>query len=329
MKAPVLLIGGGVAGMTAALEAAKGAERVILVEAGTRLGGHAALLSCKATDSCQRCGACQARLLEEAVKSAGNIEVVFDCQVTEVKPLPEEKGFLLCLSRNGQVNQVEAQVVIAATGFLPYDAHGWGEYGYGRYPRVITTLDLESCWLNTPGPAELYPGLKRAAFVQCVGSRTSREGGSRYCSRVCCGSTARSLAKLGWEHPGIELTVFHMDLQWNRAKLRRFSGIPGIRLVRSIPSRIYQLPGAGVTVKWENAAGGHEEETFDLVVLAVGMTGSQSGLELEALQGYPGFFLTGAAEKAMDIRESMARGIQAGIRARRLLESGPGTGGGG
>ncbi|TFF87524.1 MAG: CoB--CoM heterodisulfide reductase iron-sulfur subunit A family protein, partial [Promethearchaeota archaeon] len=102
---------------------------------------------------------------------------------------------------------VKVGTIIVATGWDLYDPSGLKQYGYGRFPNVITSLQMERL-LSSFGPLEGKPArpsdLKAPhsiAFLQCVGSRYFREGGNSYCSRVCCMYATKQARQYKEKHP--------------------------------------------------------------------------------------------------------------------------------
>jgi len=363
---PVAVIGGGVAGLAAALEAARRGYPVLLLEKEKQLGGWAGYYSCKATEVCQKCGACLAAMLEAEVRSEKGIELCLGCEVVsvkqgrssvkEVKLLrgreagPEAQGFK---SNSGKTEEltVNASAVILAAGFSPFAAEKWPEYGYRRYPGVITSLDLEELWKKrgTLALAADKDRWERIAFVQCVGSRTSREGNPA-CSRVCCGYAWRMAERLHYELPQAQIDIFYLDLQTGQNLFSELEGKREIRLIRAFPSRFYQLPGEKVAVCWENSATGRQqEERYDCVVLSVGMTGNPllagilswldektKGALSECVSNRAGFvasrslqealaregiFCAGSCKGPATIRESINDGRRAALSALDYLAS--------
>lgn len=313
MIKPVLVIGGGVAGMSAARELSQRDKKVILAEEGTCLGGWVGHYSCKAVDVCQKCGACLARLLAEEVTGDGGIELMLGWRAAAVYPSIDNGDYLVVMVRNGETREIETAGVIVSSGFKPFDARLWGEYGYGRCPGVITSLDLERIWREAGDLKNWSAGLKKAAFIQCVGSRTNRPGGTPFCSRVCCGNALRSARRMLWELPDLKVDIFHMDLQSGGKLLSEASRNPAINLVRAIPSLVYQLPGQAVIITWESAEGRKNSGEYDMVVLSVGMV-KNSCPTVSSVSGKPGLILAGTASGPMDIRESIRRGRLAAVR---------------
>ena len=186
--------------------------------------------------------------------------------------------------------ELKVGAVIMAPGFVPFDAHGKPEFGYGRYANVITSLEFER--INSAsgpyGGQVQRPGdgkePKRVAWIQCVGSRDASIGRD-YCSYVCCMYAAKQ-AIIAKEHlPGLEASIFFMDIRaqgkgfdryYERAKNQH-----GVRYVRSMPSRLLEEPKTGdLALQYFNDQDELIEETFDLVVLSVGLVPHPAGVEL-------------------------------------------------
>jgi heterodisulfide reductase subunit A-like polyferredoxin len=240
--------------------------------------------------------------------------------------------------------------VILTPGFEEFDAAKKGEYGYGRYPNVITSVQFERM-LSASGPfdghvirrSDGHPA-KRVAWIQCVGSRDTRCG-NEYCSSVCCMvSTKQSM--IATDHlPGLEATIFYMDIRahgkdfdqyYERAKKQ------GVQYVKGIPSRIIQTPGTkDLRVTFYNEANQLQEKDFDLVILSVGMepglsavdTARRLGIELNEYgfcatdrfmplnTSRPGVFVGGAFQEPKDIPETVTQASAAASMAMELLSS--------
>ncbi|MBM3495565.1 MAG: CoB--CoM heterodisulfide reductase iron-sulfur subunit A family protein [Armatimonadetes bacterium] len=114
-----------------------------------------------------------------------------------------------------EIEEVEVGSIIVATGFEPFDATEAPEYGYGIYPNVYTTMEIERL-VNASGPTGgeviMRDGTrpKSIGVIYCVGSRDERH--NRWCSRVCC-MTALKLSHLLKEHTDAELYNFYIDMR--------------------------------------------------------------------------------------------------------------------
>ncbi len=176
---------------------------------------------------------------------------------------------------------VEVGTVVVATGMEVYDPTENDEYGYTRFPNVITSMEFERL-INAGGPTEgelVRPSdlkvPKRVGFIQCVGSR-SMSRGMPYCSNFCCMNTIKETLLLDEHYPETESTVFYIDIRAfgkGFEDLYRRSREIGVRYVRGLPGQVEEDPETGdLVVHVENTlTGRREEHRFDLLVLAVGL----------------------------------------------------------
>ncbi|MEW6426221.1 MAG: FAD-dependent oxidoreductase, partial [Bacillota bacterium] len=186
--------------------------------------------------------------------------------------------------------EIEVGAVILSPGFEVYNARNLDYYGYGVLPNVITSLELERI-LSASGP---YQGHlvrpsdgkepQKMAFIQCVGSRNVRVG-RNYCSSACCMYTIKE-AVIAKEHSPGPLTtkVFFMDMRTHGKDFERYyeraKNEYGVEFIRS---RIYAVEPAGngdLKIKYATEDGTLHQETFDLVVLAVGLNPPEGIREL-------------------------------------------------
>ena len=148
---------------------------------------------------------------------------------------------------------LEVGSVILTPGFAEFDASRKGEFGYGRYANVVTSVQFERM-LSAAGPFEGHVirlsddrEARRIAWIQCVGSRDSTCG-NEYCSSICCMMGTKQPMVAGDHVAGLDATIFYMDIRahgkdfdqyYERARAKE-----NIHYVKSIPSRIVQLPGS-------------------------------------------------------------------------------------
>jgi len=248
-----------------------------------------------------------------------------------------------------QDTRIEVGAVISAPGFDEFHAALLSEYGYGRYPNVLTSIEFERL-MSSSGPTAghiLRPSdgkeVGKIAWIQCVGSR-DRHINRPYCSSVCC-MYATKEAIIAAEHaPDMEKTIFYMDLRAygkdfdkyiDRAK-NQF----GVRYVRSRVAKVTEDPQTReVSLTYETDDGRLNTENFDMVVLSVGLEPPKSseklaralGIELDD-QGFVktstfapmltsryGVFVAGAASSPKDIPESVAQASGAAGIVQGLL----------
>ena len=183
--------------------------------------------------------------------------------------------------------------VILSAGSDTYDPSNLAEfYHYGKNPNVMTSLEFERI-LSASGPTmghlvrpsdEKEP--KKIAWLQCVGSRDTNKCGNGYCSSVCCMYAIKD-AMIAKEHSGgdLDCAVFYMDIRsfgkdyekyYNRARDRE-----GIRFVKGRIHTIYDDPETrDLHLVFADENGEMAEETFDMVVMSVGLQVSKSTVEL-------------------------------------------------
>jgi heterodisulfide reductase subunit A2 len=181
--------------------------------------------------------------------------------------------------------------VILAPGSETFNPAGLDIFGYGRYPNIVTHLELERI-LSASGPFEghlLRPSDRKPprnmAFLQCVGSRDINRAEKAYCSTVCCMASIKE-ALIAQEHSRgpFEATIFHMDIRTHGKDFERYlyqAQERGVRLVRCRIHSVYARPGAqDLSIRYVEENGRVREEDFDLVVLSAGLQVSEDTRKL-------------------------------------------------
>ncbi|MDD5722303.1 MAG: NAD(P)-binding protein [Syntrophales bacterium] len=176
---------------------------------------------------------------------------------------------------------IDVGAIIAAPGTELFNASLRGEYGFGTYDNVVTSIQFERI-LSASGPyfghvRRISDGVepKKVAFLQCVGSRDVNCGNS-WCSSVCC-MYATKEAIIGKEHAkGMEPTIFYIDIRAYGKDFDRFVNRAqneyGIRYIRSMPSSVKELQKTkNLLLTYVQEDGTLIEEEFDMVVLSVGL----------------------------------------------------------
>ncbi|MCP4488607.1 MAG: FAD-dependent oxidoreductase [Gammaproteobacteria bacterium] len=256
-----------------------------------------------------------------------------------------------------KTHEVEVGAVIMAPGYRPYEAEHAEEFGLGRYANVLTSIQYERL-LSASGPTAgkvLRPSddqrPKRIAWLQCVGSRDANHD---YCSSVCCMYATKQVTMTKGHWPEIDMEIFIMDLRsfgkgyeayYNNARDNL-----GVRYTRSRVSKIIEDPESKSLVlrymaRGAGAQGELHEETFDMVVLSVGMEIDQSTKELaqrlnvevddygfcKTRQYNPlqssrdGFYAVGPFREPKDIPESLLEASGAAAQAGIMLRASRGT----
>jgi heterodisulfide reductase subunit A len=238
--------------------------------------------------------------------------------------------------------ELRADAVIVATGFDVFDARLKGSLGYGRYPNVLTGLDLEQVFARE-GRLRLSTNGKEPhniAFVQCVGSRDTSHG---YCSQVCCKYAMKLAGLIKYQNPDTQVTIFYIDLQTAGKGFAQFyeDYKKNIRFVRGVPVEILGTASGELEVKFEDISQGKVcRDTFDLVVLSVGISPRVNSWDLARILGInlsdegffdvkdsfspnetnvDGVFVAGTCQGPKDIPDSIAHGIAAASKAMQVL----------
>ena len=270
-----------------------------------------------------------------------------------------------CQAKAIDHNQVEEIInlnvgaVILTPGLEPVDANIRPEYGYGRYPNVVTSIEFERM-LSASGP---FSGIvqrpsngahpHKVAWIQCVGSRDiSCDQG--YCSSVCC-MYATKEALIAREHDSsIEPTIFYMDIRafgkGFDAYIERAEKEQGVRYMRSMVSAVKEVPGSKnlrlsyATFEKDGKPVPHEEE-FELVVLSVGLKPTSATREMAERIGIDlneygfaeaelyqpgessrkGIYVAGAFAEPKDIPETVIEASCAASKASGTLAAARGT----
>ncbi len=246
---------------------------------------------------------------------------------------------------------IQVGAILLGFGFEPFWAQRKGEYGFGRYTNVLTSIQFERM-LSTSSPTKGLPirvsdgkRMERIAFIQCVGSRDP-SCGQDHCSTICCMYATKQAMIAKERSPGLGVTFFYMDIRpmgkdyeryYERAKTEY-----GIEYIRSAISSIKELQQKkNLLITYVKEDGTFEEREFDAVILSVGFTPPQTirdlaqrmGLRLNQ-QGFcqtdefnpartsvDGIFVGGAFRGPKDIPETVVEGSSAAAVASSFLSS--------
>ncbi|HEY74160.1 MAG TPA: CoB--CoM heterodisulfide reductase iron-sulfur subunit A family protein [Thermoflexia bacterium] len=285
-----VVVGGGIAGMTAALDVADAGFPVYLVEQSGRLGGRMADLN-RTFPTLESVAKLMGPLIER-VQTHSNITVLLNSQVTGVE------GFVgnFEVTVSGEIPNLQVGAIIIATGYDVFDPHRKPELGYGQYPNVITSLEMEQR-LAAKDLTGSGKAIKSVAFIQCVGSRDAQVG-NEYCSRVCCMYTAKQSLQVKELLPDADVTVFYIDVRTFGKGAEEFydeARATGVRYRRGNISEVIRHNGRVALIGEDTLLGRPFDFEADLVVLAVGMesradAGDLSNL-LKLARSSDGFFM--------------------------------------
>jgi len=190
-----LVVGGGVSGMTAALEIAEQGFEVHLVGKGGTLGGNMKRMRFLPSGEDP---AAELAKLEQRVRSNPKIRLYTGTQVAEVDGYVG--NFETTLASAEKETQIKHGVIIVATGGVEYTPK---EYAYGKNPADMTQFQLEE---------KLHAGYKpnTVVMIQCVGSRNEEHPN---CSRVCCTGAVNNALKIKEANPAADVYILYKDMR--------------------------------------------------------------------------------------------------------------------
>jgi heterodisulfide reductase subunit A len=253
------------------------------------------------------------------------------------------------LEMAGREEQIEVGAVVLSPGYEPFDAGIKGEYGFGHYDNVLSSIQFErmvsisgSTGADIVRPSD-GAAPQRIAFIQCVGSRDpSIERG--YCSSVCCMYTAKQVQVAKELRPDLDVTVFFMDIRAHGKDFDeyfdRVEATPGVNYRRAMVSSIHEYKQTGdLQLNFVAEDGTIHEEDFDMVVLSVGFEAPQGfrdlgealGVDLNrygfcvtdtfhpAVSSQPGILVSGAFREPKDIPETVVEASAVAASAARLV----------
>jgi len=347
----ILVIGGGAAGLSAALFAARNGYPVVLVEKEAQLGGYGAKLH-RATPTSYPFTQLQeppvlAKIKE--VQAEPNIRVLTGTQVVKMEGQP---GLLdVTVNHNGNEETFRVGTVVLAAGWKPYDATKLEKLGYGLSPDVITNLQMEEMARNgkilRPSDGKVP---ETVVFIQCAGQRDPEH--LPYCSDFCCAASLKQALYVRQANPNAVAMILYKDIR-TPGHLEMFykeaQSDPGVMLTKAEVTGVELAPGAKLKVTAQNTLLGENIALeADLVVLATGMvpvTLDNPILNLDYRQGpglpdldlfngfadsnficFPyetrrtGIYAAGTVRQPMGMAMAMDDGVGAALKAIQALE---------
>jgi len=282
-----------------------------------------------------------------------DVEHCIKCGICAATTVCEPQAIVF--DQEDELVNIEVGTIIVATGYQPIDPTFLSNYGYGRFENVITSLEMERN-LSSTGPNLGHPVRpsdgtppKSVIWVQCVGSRDTREGHHAYCSRVCCTYAIKQARQYKEKHPDAECMIFYMDIRAFGKGYEEFYESAmhdyGIRFTRGRLAEIQENPDKSLLIRSEDTFLGQlVEMSVDLVVLSVGLEAQSDAGKVGALLGvqksadgfmmeaHPklrpveslteGVFIAGTAQGPKDIPDTVAQAKGAASAAAVLMAQG-------
>ena len=342
MAKPILIIGGGPAGLAAANSLANVGRECILVEKEDRLGG-APILSgyAKLVPSGEWARDAIGGMVDRVSGRAG-IDIRTGSTVTEFEGEPG--GFRV---RIDDTDPVEVASAILCTGFTHFDSLNKPEWGFGTFPDVVTTTQVEQMISSGQGVRCPSDGRtpNRVAILLCVGSR-DRQIGREWCSKICCTVSSNLAMEIREELPDCHVYIYYMDIRtFGLYETKYYWKSQEEFKVKYIKARIAEVTSDGerLIVKGEDTLVKRPITIpFDMVVHAIGMDPNVDnarlaktfGVQLEThgfiAQGNtygalghttrPGVFVAGSATGPETIDDSIAQGTAAAMAVLQSRE---------
>ncbi len=335
MNKNVLVLGGGVAGMNAALELADQGFKVVLAERNGRLGGLATVIRRNLEGDDVRA---HVRELIERTTNHENLEVITNAIVVDHSGMPGKFTTGFQIGPRMYYRSIEHGATVLATGAL---AHRPDQYLLDRHKAVMTQMDLDNLLEDKPEQVTDWQSL---VMIQCVGSRTPDNPN---CSRVCCQSAIKNALRLSDLNPEMRIFVLYRDMRtygfsedaYTEARRR---GVIFVRYQPDSPPEV-EAADARITVRFNDPILGRRVEVeADRLALSTGLLADEETTEdLAAIfhlnrtrdghfleehvklkpvdMSVPGFFMAGTAHSPRTIRESITQGQAAAGRVQALL----------
>jgi len=236
--------------------------------------------------------------------------------------------------------ELDVGAIVIATGWKPYDVTKLANLGAGAIKNCVTNMQLER--LASPfGPTQgvvkrPFDGRapRSVAFVQCAGSRDQNH--LNFCSYICCMASLKQALYLSEQDPGMQITIFYIDLRTPGRYMNvldKVKAAPNVRFIKGKVADITEDGATGnVTLTAEDAVRGEKLTlTYDMVVLATGMQPTLAGAHLPlpvsvdedgfVVSGEEaGIFVAGCARMPLDVMRSAQSGTSAAMKAVQTVK---------
>ena len=347
LSSDILVVGGGITGITSAIEGAKAGYKIYLVEKSDKLGGWANNLH-KQLPQHYPYQQLENPIISDKIseiKKFKNIEIFTSAEIKEISGQPGM--FEILISQNGKDKNFRAGSIVMATGWKPYDATKLTEFGYGRFKNIITNVEMEYLAKenNIVRPSD-GKTVNSVLFIQCAGSRNDKH--LPYCSNFCCGTSLKQAKYIREFNSDSSVFIIYKDIRTPGHYENFYKEIQN-------DEQIFLTKGDVVNISEENDElivtvdntlfDEQIQIKVDLIVLATGMTPANSeelNLNYRLGKGLPllkynfpdshficfpyetrrtGIYAAGALREPMDITSSIEDAAGATLKAIQCIEA--------
>lgn len=331
----ILVVGGGVAGMSASLRLADQGFKVFLAERHSMLGGVANLV--RRTLNGEDVQSFVKDLIQKTL-SHPNIQVIYNAFIVDHSGLPGMFKTGMQVGPQMFYRQISHGITILATGALPNRPEG---YLLGQHAAVMTQMDTDGLLEDAPAQVSSW---NNVVMIQCVGSR---QPDNPNCSRICCQTAIKNALRILDIHPEARIFILYRDMrtygfQEDYYQEARQRGVIFVRYESASPPEVREVQNQVEVAFTDPILGRRMEVTADALLLSTGfISDDESSEDLAAIfkiprtpDGYyledhiklrpldfskPGFFMAGTAHSPRSIRESIAQAEASAARAQTLL----------
>ncbi len=283
----ILVVGGGIAGLSAARAAADAGYEVVLVEKQPDLGGRLANVKTDFPTRPPYTELQDTRMAQAVQEVTGHPKIAVHTSTRILRTDGQPGDFEVSLESKGKSLQQRVGAIVVATGWTPYDPTPLSHFGYGRSPNVVTSEQFEAM---TTGPL-IRPSdgkpVESVLFIQCAGSRDKEH--LPYCSTVCCMTTLKQAEKVHRRQPTTKVYIIYRDIvtpgQYERyyAKVQNH---PATFLLKGEVVGVRSNEREKISVAIKNSLLGENIEVpADLVVLATGFVPNAPGAKGNQIPG--------------------------------------------
>ncbi|MHA1986777.1 MAG: FAD-dependent oxidoreductase [Promethearchaeota archaeon] len=330
-----LIIGGGVSGMTAALNLASQGFEVFLIEKEEILGGFAKNIYHTLENNDVQ------EFLKSLIKKVEDnqlIKLYTNAQINSISGYIGNFSTNIIYGKDKNIADLEHGIIIVATGAIEYQPT---EYKFGQDDRIISQTEFEKSLFNTDKVNEL----NSIVMIQCVGSRNEEHP---YCSRICCSEAIKNALRAKNSNPDLEIVMLYRDIRTYGFKekyynLAREKNVLFVRFEKKIPPKL-EIKNKQLNITVTNPDLGELSINPDLIVLSNGLVAPhEENEELAKMLKVPlnedkffleahvklrpidfatdGIYLCGCAHSPKSIRESIAQANGAAAQAVKILSS--------